>query len=789
MKPLFLIAPLAFVAIAHGAEQAAEPKPTQAALNFFESKIRPVLMDKCYQCHSAGAKKIKANLVLDTRAGIRKGGDNGPAVVPGDLEASLLIKAIRYGDKDTAMPPKQKLPDNVIADLEQWIKMGAPDPREGTALATLKMSAEDAKHFWSFQPVKPPALPEVKDKQWVWSDIDSFTRAAQEAKGLTPVSDAERGVLVRRLYFDLTGLPPSPQDTHAFISDPESNVVEKTVDKLLKSPQFGERWGRHWLDIARYGESTGKERNYPYPEAWRYRDYVVDAFNKDKPYNQFVREQIAGDLLPVRSAAERNEHVVATGFLALGPKSVAEKNKDLFQNDLIDEQIDVVMRGFTGLTVACARCHDHKFDPVTMNEYYAMAGIFRSTQTCYGINGGKVKNPSNLLPLIPNETSTTLAMNSLEPEDEKPIRAGRGKKGKQGNKKAKNAPLPVKTLSAGTSVQTVGSAMGVHEGKIGDSPLFERGEPDEPRETVARGIVPAVHVAEAPAIPENQSGRLQLAQWIASPNNPLTARVAVNRVWMQLFGAGIVPTSDNFGKMGTRPSDQALLDYLAARFMQNGWSMKSLIRDIVLSRTYQLSSARDAKNQGIDPDNLTLWHASQRRLDAEAIRDAVLSITGELDLTPAQGSIVSTMPDADLAKAHVYGMLENESLARSVYLPILRNRVPEVLEMFDFAEPSLLTASRDVTNVPPQALFMLNGSFIDKQANIAARILMKAPMSDAARIDAAYWRFLCRPATSAEQARAVQFLQHMGKAGGAAERGMTALSQALFASAEFRYIK
>ncbi|MDB6139993.1 MAG: Protein of unknown function (DUF1553)/Protein of unknown function (DUF1549)/Planctomycete, partial [Verrucomicrobiaceae bacterium] len=487
---------------------------------------------------------------------------------------------------------------------------------------------------------------------------------------------------------------------------------------------------------------------------------------------------------------ERNEHIIATAFLALGTKSVAEKNKSLFTNDLIDEQIDVVTRGFMGLTVSCARCHDHKFDPVAMNDYYAMAGIFRSTDTCYGINGGKVKNPSNLLPLISEETPVTLAANTLDPDEEKPVSArGKGKNKGNGGKKAKNAPLPVKTLDPAAGVKTIGSAMGVHEGRICDSPLYERGEPDEPREPVARGLVPAIHVAETPAIPADQSGRLQLAKWITSPDNPLTARVAVNRVWMQLFGAGIVATSDNFGQMGTRPSNQALLDYLAARFMRNGWSMKGLIRDIVLSHTYQLSSARDVKNQGIDPDNLTLWHASQRRLDAEAIRDAVLSITGQLDLKPAQGSIVSTMPDQDLGKARVYGMLEDESLARSVYLPIVRSRVPEILEMFDFAEPSLLTASRDVTNVPPQALFMLNGNFIDHQSNIAAQILMKAPMSDAERINAAYWRMLCRPATKAEQARAVAFLQHMGKAGGAAERGMTALCQALFASAEFRYIK
>jgi Protein of unknown function (DUF1553)/Protein of unknown function (DUF1549)/Planctomycete cytochrome C len=754
---------------------------------FFETRIRPVLINKCYECHSAGAKKVKAQLYLDTRAGIRKGGETGPAVVPGNVAASLLMKAIRYSDKDMQMPPKEQLPDSVIADFEQWIAMGATDPREGGAMAKLKMSEEEAKTFWSFQPVKKPALPELRDKTWPWSPLDHFVRSAQEAKDLKPVGEADRMTMVRRIYFDLIGLPPTPEEAHAYVNDPDTNVLEKTVDKLLRSPQFGERWGRHWLDIARYGESTGKERNYPFQEAWRYRDYVINAFNNDKPYDDFIREQIAGDLLPAKSAQERNDFIVATGLLALGPKSVGEKNHAVFENDLIDEQVDVVTRGFIGMTVSCARCHDHKFDPVAMKDYYAMAGIFRSTQTCFGVSGTKVKNPAPLLPLVAETTPVSQAL-QIKDADEESSPSSKGKKGKKGKKKQYSSGS-VQTVAMTSDAKVTGSAMGVIDSHVVDSPVFARGEPDEPGDTVARGFVPAIHVADAPAIPADQSGRLQLAAWIASPQNPLTARVAVNRVWLQLFGAGIVATSDNFGFMGTRPSNQALLDHLAAEFMQQRWSMKKLIRSIVLSHTYQLSSARDAKNESVDPDNITLWHMQQRRLDAEAIRDAVLAITGDLDKKPPHGSEVSKFPNADLGKANVYGMLENDSVVRSVYLPIVRNRVPEVLDMFDFAEPSLLTASRDVTNVPPQALFMLNGDFIDKQSNIAARVLMKAPMDDAQRIVAAYWRMLCRPPTKAEQKRATDFLQHMGKLGGAAERGYTALCQALFACAEFRYIR
>jgi hypothetical protein len=758
---------------------------------FFEAKIRPVLVSKCYDCHSAGAKKVKANLLLDTREGIRKGGDSGPAVVPGDASASLLMKAIRWEDKDMQMPPKQQLSAEVIADLEQWIASGAVDPREGKVASSLKMTAEEAKTFWSFQPVHAPALPEVNDKSWAWTDMDRFVRAAQEAKGTLPVGEADRATLVRRVYFDMIGLPPTPQQTTAFVNDPDTNVLEKTVDQLLKSPQFGERWGRHWLDIARYAESTGKERNFPFPEAWRYRDYVIDSFNDDKPYDQFVREQIAGDLLLVHSAKERNDHIIATAFLALGPKSVAEKDTALFKNDLIDEQIDVVTRGFMGLTVSCARCHDHKFDPFSMNDYYAMAGIFHSSYTAFGINGPKVRNPSALLPLIAENTPVELLQNTLEPDRPEGVsmRPARPSKSKAKGKKYKNQGQPVVTLTLPSEVKTEGRAMGVREGRVEDSPVYARGEPDEPGATVQRGFVPAIHVPNTPAIPSEQSGRAQLAEWVTSKDNPLTARVAVNRVWAQLFGAGIVTTPDNFGKMGVRPTNQPLLDYLAAQFMSDGWSMKKLIRSIVLSRTYQLASSRDGKNQTLDPDNTTLWHATQRRLDAEAIRDAVLQITGSLDLHRPSGSVVATMPDVDLAKSAQYAKLTDEQSVRSVYLPIVRSRVPEMLETFDFAEPSLLAASRDTTNVPPQALFMLNSDFIDQQSNAAAHILMKARMDDRERVNALYWRMLCRPATNAELKRATDFLQHLGKLGGAAERGYTALCQAVFASAEFRFIK
>ena len=384
------------------------PAPDKEQIDFFEKQIRPVLASKCYKCHSAEADKVKGGLLLDTREGIREGGDSGHAVVPGDTHESLILKALRWQDKDMRMPPEKeggKLSDAVIADFERWIKMGAPDPRDGAAPAASRkwMDLEKAKGFWAFQTPKASPPPEVQDARWPKTDLDRFILAAQEKKGLQPVGDADRRTLIRRLTYDLIGLPPTPEEVDAFVHDSSPDALAKTVDRLLASPQFGERWGRHWLDVARFAESTGKERNFTFPAAWRYRDYVIASVNADKPYDEFIREQIAGDLLPAASSAEHDEHVIATGFLALGPKGLNEKNPEQFRVDQIDEQIDATSRGVLGLTVACARCHDHKFDPIPQRDYYALAGIFRSTRTFFGTGGGvgagKNKNATPLLTL------------------------------------------------------------------------------------------------------------------------------------------------------------------------------------------------------------------------------------------------------------------------------------------------------------------------------------------------------------------------------------------------------
>ncbi len=367
---------------------------------FFETKIRPVLVEHCYECHSASSKEPKGGLLLDTREGIRLGGETGHAVVPGELEDSLILSAMRY--EDFEMPPEEKLPDSVIADFERWIRMGAHDPRDGkSAMIRRDIDFDRARQFWSFQPISKPSVPMVEDADWLKSDIDAFVLSPLESKNIKPVDDATSHDLARRIYFDLIGMPPSPQQLDDFAAAMAQNAdqaIETLVDSLLGSRHFGERWGRHWLDVVRYAESTGMERNGTFTRAWHYRDYVIDAFNSDTPYDQFIRQQIAGDLLPFESHPQRDRQLIATGMLALGPKSLNEPQKEKFQMDVVDEQIDVVSRAFLGLTASCVRCHDHKFDPIPQNEYYSLAGIFTSTETLYGTaktNGNR--NPGRLL--------------------------------------------------------------------------------------------------------------------------------------------------------------------------------------------------------------------------------------------------------------------------------------------------------------------------------------------------------------------------------------------------------
>jgi dienelactone hydrolase/mono/diheme cytochrome c family protein len=795
------------------------------AVTHFEKAIRPVLVAQCYECHAADAKEIKGGLALDTREGIRKGGDSGPAVVPGNANASLLIAALRHED-GLEMPPKKKLSDEQIADFVKWIEAGAVDPRDGVAAKSAStIDMEKGREFWAFQRPVKPALPMVKDQSWPLTDIDRFVRAAQEQNGVTVVGDADPRTLVRRLYFDLIGLPPSPHEVHEFVRDWQSDAqhaLHATVDRLLESSHFGERWGRHWLDVARYAESSGKETSFSYPQAWRYRDYVIDSFNADLPFDQFIREQIAGDLLPASDDVQRAEQLVATGFLALGPKSHIERNKKQFEMDLADEQIDSVSQAFLGLTVACARCHDHKFDPIPQTDYYALAGIFRSTETLYGtIPVIQNNNPSTLLPL-PHDAGMTAGVSPLSSAERERIvkqiadvrarRAALVKEKKFATSEFVQNGILLGTLDAKLKAYDADGtpkllAMGVRDRKVAkDSELFVRGEVEKPGPTVPRGFVQVLCSGESrPSLRDSTSvrgangdnlgsGRLELADWIASADNPLTARVIVNRVWLNLFGRGLVTTPDNFGVSGQSPSHPELLDHLAVTFVENGWSIKKLIRQLVLSRVYRLDSEFVASNGEKDPENILLWRMSPRRLDAEAIRDAMLAMAGKLDLKPPVGSVVATGGEGYTGGVERGSQLaENKFNCRSVYLPVIRGRVFESLDVFDGVDGSMVTGQRDQTTVPSQSLYLLNSPYVLTLATAAAQRLVQDAEDPAARVDLAYERWFGRLPTDTERNAALAFIDsYRQQAAATRSRNTTpefnawlTLCQSLWASGEF----
>ncbi len=779
--------------------------PTPEQLAFFEKSIRPVLVRECYSCHSTDAEKVRGSFKLDTRDAIRKGGDHGPAVVPGDVDKSYILKAIKHAEDVKPMPPKKdQLPDAVIADFEKWIAMGAPDPRDAPVKTAgqWQIDIEKGRKFWAFQPPKKTAPPDVKDAAWPKSDIDRFLLSEMETKGLKPVADADPRTLIRRLSFDLIGLPPSPEDVEAFVKDYAARpqpAVEALVDKLLASPQFGERWGRHWLDVARYAESSGKTSNQAYPHAWRYRDWVIDAFNQDKPYDQFVREQLAGDLLTAKDDKEKAEHLVATGFLAIGPKNHDERNPRQFAMDVADEQIDATSRAFLGLTVACARCHDHKFDPIPQKDYYALSAIFQSTQTCYGtLRILQSNHPSSLIDL-PKDAGVTVGLEPLSADRrtsiEKDIQDLKDQASKTTGTNAFIQTIFLRTRSSMLQSQldeyeSDGTpkplAMGVREARFPtDGRVYVRGELDQPGDRVSRGF-PQVLTTTQPTIGRSESGRRELADWIASKDNPLTARVMANRVWLHLMGRGLAPTPDNFGASGLPPSHPALLDYLAVKFTDDSWSVKKLIRTIVLSRAYQLSSQFDEKSFEADPEDVLVWRMPKRRLEAEALRDTMLAISGRLELTPPKGSPIEANGEGNIAfRGRFGGGLGDPSATdahRTVYLPVVRDQVPDMLTLFDFPDPTLLIGERATTTIPAQSLYMMNNPFVIRQAEEMADRLGDG--DDAARVTRAYLFCYSRPPSEKELKKAEDFLTEYGKKQ-TRRATWSALCQALFCSAEF----
>lgn len=809
---------------------AAWSQTDQAGIEFFEKHIRPVLVRSCYECHAADSDSVMGSLRVDSRDGLLQGGDNGPALIPGDAEGSLLISAMRQ--ESFEMPPEGKLPNETIERFAEWIRMGAPDPRDTTSAVHPPAQESDSsepselssrrtdssEQFWSFNPPISVEPPEISDGAWPRSDIDRFILARLEQEGLEPVVDANRTTLARRAYFDLWGLPPDPDEVKRFVNDPSPDAFATLIDRLLDSPRFGERWGRHWLDVARFGESTGHERNFLYPHAWRYRDYVIASFNHDKSYDQFILEQIAGDKLPADNAQQRDEQVTATGFLAVGPRNLLGGN-DEFQLDTADDQINVTMRAILGLTVSCARCHDHKFDPISTSEYYSLASIFLSTETLYGTQpgtgGGNNRHPSELIPLGPNSADRHAAVQQHNDAIAKLTKEF----GKAKNGLKKLTSLPDKELAkrqdelakAQTSYDQIEAelnklkqqapespqyAMGVRDAKqMVDTPVRISGDSRNKGAIARRGVLQCCSGDDSTVVPDDTSGRLVLARWLVDPKHPLTARVMVNRIWHYLMGRGLVATVDNFGLNGQAPSHPELLDWLANQYQEDGWSTKSMIRRIMLSRVYQLGANYQEHNYGVDPENVLLWRRTTRRLEAEAIRDAILAISGRLEYAPpAAGSVVATLGDGCLVRQIDADKLKVDASCRSVYLPAARYFEPDVLQVFDGASASLVIGDRATTNVPAQALFLLNNPFVVANAQAAAqRIVNRDDLAEAGKIDWIYQLALGRSATPGEMDRSLKFVRRNIEGDAetlteSMEQVWSGLVQAMFASAEFRYV-
>ena len=923
-----------------------EPTPEQLA--FFEAKIRPILVEHCYECHAADAKNVRGGLLLDTRAGIRRGGESGPAVVPNEVDESLLLSALRH--ESFEMPPDRKLADTVIADFEKWIAMGAPDPREGEVHPSPQgIDIEARKKFWCFQPIAQPDVPTVKDDRWPATDVDRFLLHRLESTGLAPVPDADRRTLLRRVYFDLIGLPPTPEQIHAFLQNDTSEAFEHVVDELLRSPHFGERWGRHWLDVVRFAESSGGGRTLMFPEAWRYRDYVIESLNEDVPYDRFVMQQIAGDLMESSDLQTKRRQITATAFLLLGPTNYEMQDKQTLEMDIVDEQLDTLGKAFLGMTLGCARCHDHKFDPIPTHDYYALAGILKSTKSVIHSNvsawnevalpmspedetliaqseasiaslqeelkslrsllnkasgpvtgSAKSIDPASLPGIVVDDTqaekhgnwtvSQSVAgyvganyVHATEPSASVTFSPTLPKLGAYelriaytpGSNRSRQVPVRIyhaagesvvyidqtKPGSIGGTIESVGSfdfdpdqtphviispagaASGVviadaaifisedeapikpvandevkkevqpHTAKkeqlateikslekkladlqaagprrelvmavtdleqVGNIPVSIRGLVRNPGEIVPRGFLQIAACGENPLIGDDHSGRMQLAEWIADAQNPLPARVMVNRIWYWLYGRGLVRTVDNFGATGDTPSHPELLDFLATKFVEDGWSVKKLIRLLMLSRTYRLSSELDLQAVAIDPDNRLLGRMNRRRLDAESIGDSLLMIGGHLDLTIG-GSNIKEGTKSE------YGY-EFNSTRRSVYLPVFRNELPQIFATFDFADPNTQIGSRTSSTTAPQALLLMNHPLVMRQSEAAAeRLLSQKDVNSLQRINQAYEQVLGRLPNEREANLAARFV---GDSAEPARWGL--LYQTLFQSLDFRYLQ
>jgi hypothetical protein len=740
--------------------------PTSEQLAFFESKVRPLLVDRCYECHSANAKKVKGGLLLDSRAGLRKGGDTGPAITPGDPDASLFIQAVRHSDKDLAMPPKKMMPREQILELEEWVKMGAPDPRTDNTVATIEaknaIDWNKAREWWSLRPLASVQPPSVANSSWPVNAVDHFVLEKLERAGLEPAADAEKRVLIRRATYDLIGLPPTPQEVEAFLADDSPNAFERVVDRLLASPHYGERWGRYWLDVVRYADTAGDNSDFPIPQMHRYRDWVIAAFNRDLPYDQFVRQQLAGDLLPAANDTERYEQIVATGYIA-NARRFGSRVDDYPQHLTIEDTIDNFGRAFLGLTINCARCHDHKFDPITTQDYYALYGIFHSTR--YPWPGIELdQKQRDFVPLTSNETVASVQkeradkqaslnaevkrlegeLKGLEGEAKKPV--------EEQLKKAKEA-----VEKHGRTPPSYALAYAVGESKKREDVAVQmKGDPAKPGPVVRRHFLTVLGGAELP-VEDGSSGRLQLANWLLDSKDPLPARVMANRIWLYHFGKGIVPTPNDFGKQGKPASHPELLDWLASRFIAEGWSIKKMHRLIMLSRTYQLSSAREADALAKDANNDLLSAYPRRRLDAEAIRDTLLALGGSLDRIPGGAHPFPSQTEWKFTQHNPF-KATYETNKRSVYLMTQRIQRHPYLAIFDGADPSVSTPQRTLSTTPLQSLYFLNDPLVHEQAKRFAQRLISERSDNSGRLQLASELAFVRAAGPNEIERAEKFL-------------------------------
>jgi cytochrome c553 len=725
---------LAVLIVSASAEekQDAPPEFPREDVEFFENSVRPLFVTKCIDCH--GPDKQEGKLRLDSREAVLAGGENGPAIVPGDPEHSLLIAAVHYKDDRAQMPPKGKLDDDKLAALTRWVKLNAPWPTRNATLKPILAIPEfkitpESRDFWSLKRVVEPPLPVVQRTDWPQSAVDAFVLSKLESQEFSPSPPADKRTLLRRVTFDLTGLPPTVAEVEPFLADESPEAFTHVVDRLLDSPQYGERMARLWLDVARYGEDqahTFEARRYP--QGFRYRDWVVAAFNRDLPYDDFIREQIAADLY---DGPDQTERLAALGYFACGPVYYGDRKG----MDQIADRIDALTRGFLGFTVACARCHDHKYDPISTVDYYSLAGVFASTEYVE-------------LPLVPQAEIDEIEKSLTEKE-------------KGDKKRAKKYPF-LHTLKEAKEPRNLQVHVRGNEETLG---------PEAPRRFVEVLCTPE------PAPFTAGSGRKELAEAIASPSNPLTARVLVNRIWQQHFGKGLVRTPSNFGILGERPTHPELLDYLAAKFVASGWSIKALHREIVLSATYQQASQSTSN----DPENRLLAHYPRRRLEAEMWRDAMLAASGRLDGTLGG-------PSSELAK--------DDNRRRTLYGFVSRHELDPFLRLFDFPDPNITSDMRPVTTVPLQQLFVLNSEFMIASARALADRVQDASADDEQRIRFAYELLYSRPPTDAEIAVGKEYLAADDESSGnePAEAQPAKLSRwqryahALLAANEFLYV-